>query len=191
MTTKTIAGTFRQAVGLSIGYSVVMILLGALAVALPFATGIGIAKLIAWLVIFGGFALVAYSFAAESAGSFLWRLLIGIVYVAGGTYLAVNPTLNLEALTLVLAGIFFAAGVLRIIFFFKARSLPGAGWILFDGIIALVLGFVVVRNWPSSSQWAIGTIVGVNLIVSGFTRLMWSVAARKSLKPAASAATPG
>src|SRR5262249_9258156 len=127
MTTKTITGTFRQAAGLSIGYSVVMILLGALAVALPFATGIGIAKLIAWLVIFGGFALVAYSFAAESAGSFLWRLLIGIVYVAGGTYLAVNPTLNLEALTLVLAGIFFAAGVMRVFFFFYGRLLTGAG----------------------------------------------------------------
>jgi len=185
MTTKTVAGTFRQVAGLSIGYSVVMILLGCLAVALPFSTGIGIAKLVAWLVIFGGFALVAFSFAAESAGSFLWRLLLGIVYVAGGTYLAVNPTLSLESLTLVLAGIFFAAGALRIIFFFKARSLPGAGWILFDGIMALVLGFLVARNFPSSSQWAIGTIVGVNLIVSGFTRLMWSVAARKALKAAA------
>ena len=185
MTTTTVVGTFKQATGLSIGYSVLMILLGCVAVALPLSTGIGIATLVAWIVILAGFAHLAYAFSAESASTFLWRLLIGIAYVAGGIYLAVHPTLGLESLTLVLAGIFVAEGVLRIVFFFQVRSVPGAGWILFDGIITLVLGFLVVRNWPSSSQWAIGTIVGVNLVVSGFTRLMWSVAARKAVHAAA------
>jgi len=185
MTTQSVTGAFKQAAGLSIGFSVLMILLGAFAVALPLATGIGVAMLVAWIIIFGGFAHLAYAFAAESAGTFLWRLLIGIAYVVGGFYLAFNPTLSLVSLTLVLAGIFFAEGVLRIIFFFQTRPLPGAGWILFDGIMTLVLGFLVIRNWPDSSQWAIGTIVGVNLIVSGFTRLMFSVAARKVLKAAA------
>lgn len=185
MTTQTVTGTFKQAAGLSIGYSVLMILLGSFAVAAPLATGIGVAILVAWTMIFGGFAHLAYAFAAESAGAFLWRLLIGIAYVVGGFYLAIHPTLSLVSLTLVLAGIFFAEGVLRIIFFFQARSVPGAGWTLFNGIMTLVLGFLVMRNWPASSGWAIGTIVGVNLIVSGFARLMYSVAARKALKAAA------
>src|SRR6266851_6716243 len=159
-----------------------MIVLGVLAVAVPQATGVGVAMVVAWITIFGGLAHLAYAFAAESAGTVLWRLLIGVVYIAGGIYLAANPGLSLLALTLVLAGIFFAEGVMRIVFFFQTRPLPGAGWVLFDGIMTLVLGFLVMRNWPDSSQWAIGTIVGVNLIVSGFTRLMLSVAARKALK---------
>jgi uncharacterized membrane protein HdeD (DUF308 family) len=184
MTTSSVAGAFRQVAGVSIGFSVLMIVLGTFAVALPLATGIGVAILVAWTMIFGGFAHLAYAFAAEGAGSFFWRLLIGIAYIVGGFYLAFHPALSLVSLTLVLAAIFFAEGVMRIVFFFQVRSLPGAGWILFDGVITVVLGFLVARDWPSSSSWAIGTIVGVNLLVSGFTRLMYSVAARRVLKEA-------
>lgn len=180
-TTQSVAGAFKQAAGLSIGFAVLMIVLGVLAVALPQATGVGVAMLVAWVTIFGGLAHLAYAFAAESAGTVLWRLLIGVVYIAGGIYLAANPGLSLQALTLVLAGIFFAEGVMRIVFFFQTRPLPGSGWILVDGLLTVLLGFLIARDWPASSSWAIGTIVGVNLCVSGITRLMFSVMARRAL----------
>jgi uncharacterized membrane protein HdeD (DUF308 family) len=82
----------------------------------------------------------------------------------------------------VVAAVFLAEGVLELVVFFQFRALPGSGWILFDGIVTLLLAYVIWRPWPSSSTWAIGTIVGVNLIVSGFTRLMYSMAARKTIK---------
>jgi uncharacterized membrane protein HdeD (DUF308 family) len=185
MTTPSIARPFKQATGLSIGTAVLMILLGILAIALPQATGIGVTYLVSYTIIFGGLAHLAYAFAAERAGTFFWRLLIGIVYVAGGVYLALNPGLSLESLTLVLAVIFFVQGLLRIVFFFQERSLPGVGWVLFDGVMTVLLGFLIMRSWPQSSQWAIGTIVGANLCVSGATRLMLSVSARKALNVAA------
>jgi uncharacterized membrane protein HdeD (DUF308 family) len=65
--------------------------------------------------------------------------------------------------------------------FFQFRSLPGSGWVLFDGIATLLLGFMIVYPWPSSSAWALGTLVGINLLISGFTRLLFSVEARKAL----------
>jgi uncharacterized membrane protein HdeD (DUF308 family) len=68
--------------------------------------------------------------------------------------------------------------------FFQVRGVEGAGWILFDAVVTLVLAYVIWRPWPASSSWAIGTLVGVNLVISGFTRLMYSVAARKTLKAA-------
>jgi uncharacterized membrane protein HdeD (DUF308 family) len=71
------------------------------------------------------------------------------------------------------------------IVFFQFRSLPGAGWVLVDGIVTLILGFLIAYPWPLSSAWAIGTLVGVNLLVSGFTRLMYSGAARRELKATA------
>jgi len=77
MTTQSVAGAFKQAAGLSIGYAVLMIVLGVLAVAVPQATGVGVAMVVAWITIFGGLAHLAYAFAAESAGTVLWRLLIG------------------------------------------------------------------------------------------------------------------
>jgi uncharacterized membrane protein HdeD (DUF308 family) len=167
---------------MSIGWAILMIVLGFLAVALPLATGIGVAIMVGWIIVFSGFAYLAYAFAAQGAGAFLWRMLIGIAYVVGGLYLVIHPGLALQSLTLVVAAILFAEGVLQMIVFFQFRSLPGSGWILFDSIMTLLLGFMIAYPWPLSSAWAIGTLVGVNLLVSGFTRLMYSTAARKELK---------
>jgi uncharacterized membrane protein HdeD (DUF308 family) len=173
---------FKEATGLSIGWSLVMVALGILAVVLPTAAGIGVSVVVAWVIILTGLAYLAYAFAATGAGSFLWRMLIGIVYVAGGGYLAFHPAIAVESLTLVVATIFLLEGVLEIAAFFQLRGLSGSGWILFDGIVALALAYLIWRPWPSSSTWAIGTIVGVNLIVSGVTGLMYSVAVRKAVK---------
>ena len=182
MTGQSTTDIFKVATRLAFGWAVVMIVLGFLAVFLPFATGIGVSVLVSWIIVFSGFTYLAYAFAARGAGSFLWRMLVGIVYVVGGVYLAFHPRLALESLTLVVAAIFFAESVLEIVLFFQFRALSGSGWILFDGIVTLLLAFLILRPWPSSSVWAIGILLGVNLIVSGFTRLMLMVAARKALK---------
>jgi uncharacterized membrane protein HdeD (DUF308 family) len=82
----------------------------------------------------------------------------------------------------VLAAIFLVEGVLEIVAFFQFRALPGSGLILFDGVVTLLLAYLIWRPWPSSSTWAIGILLGINLIVSGITGLMFSLAARKALK---------
>ncbi len=172
----------KEVTGITTGLGVLMIVLGVLAVALPLATGIGISILVGCIVVISGFAYLAYAFAARGAGSFIWRMLIGIVYVIGGFYLVFHPGLALTSLTLLLAAFFVAEGVMEMIVFFRFRSLPGSGWVLFNGIATLLLGFLIGYPWPFSSAWAIGTIVGINFIVSGVTWLMYSVAARKALK---------
>src|SRR6266851_546638 len=95
MTTHAVGGSFKQVAGLSIGIAILMVALGVLAIAIPQATGIGVVFLVSCITIFSGLAHLAYAFAAECAGTFLWRLLIGIVYVVGGIYLAFNPGLSL------------------------------------------------------------------------------------------------
>jgi uncharacterized membrane protein HdeD (DUF308 family) len=185
MKEQSTTDVFKKVTGMSIGSAVLMIVMGFLAITLPLATGIGISILVGWIVVFGGFTYVAYAFSAEGAGAFFWRMLIGIVYVVGGFYLVFHPGLALASLTLVLAAILVAEGVLQMIVFFQFRSLPGSGWVLFDSIVTLLLGFLIGYPWPFSSAWAIGTLVGINLLVSGFTRLLYSVAARKELKATA------
>ena len=91
MSTQSITGTLKEATGMSIGMAVIMIVLGFLAVFLPFATGIGISILVGWIIVFSGFAYLAYAFAAQGAGAFLWRTLVGVAYVIGGLYLAFHP----------------------------------------------------------------------------------------------------
>ena len=182
MNAQSTTNIFKQAAGASIGWGIVMILLGVLALFLPLATGIGVSIAVAWIIVFGGIAYVASAFAARGAGSFLWRLLIGAVYILGGLYLAFNPGLALASLTLAMAVMFFMEGVLETVMFFQFRTLPGSGWFLFDGLVTLFLAYLIWRPWPGSSIWAIGTILGINLITSGFTRLMYSVAARRTLE---------
>jgi len=185
MNGQSTTSVFTEATGLSIGWAIVMIVLGVVAILMPYSTGIGVSVFVGWIIAFGGIAYLAYAFAAPGPGAFLWRMLVGVVYVVGGGYLAFHPGIALQSLTLVVAAIFFIEGVMEMVVFFQFRPLAGSGWILFDSIVTLVLAYVIWRPFPSSASWAIGTLLGVNLIVSGFTRLMYSVEVRKSLKAVA------
>jgi uncharacterized membrane protein HdeD (DUF308 family) len=174
MSTENLSGSLKRYNGLSIASSVLMVAVGILAIALPLMAGIGISIFVSWLIFFTGFAHLVYAFAARGVGGFLWRVLLGIVYIAGGLYLAFHPRLSLLSLTLVLAFILFAEGLMQILAYFSLRALPGARWILFDGIITLLLGLMIGFSWPSASAWAIGTLVGINFLLSGLTRLAHS-----------------
>jgi uncharacterized membrane protein HdeD (DUF308 family) len=69
---------------------------------------------------------------------------------------------------------------LDLILFFKMRPIGGSSWVLVDGIVTLLLGLMIYMQWPSSAAWAIGTLVGVSMIVSGITRVMLSLAVRRA-----------
>jgi len=87
----------------------------------------------------------------------------------------------LAALTLVLAIYLFVEAVLELILSFRLRPLPGSNWLLFDGIITLVLAILIWRSWPSSTEWVIGVLVGFSMLFSGVSRLSLSLAARRLL----------
>jgi uncharacterized membrane protein HdeD (DUF308 family) len=84
------------------------------------------------------------------------------------------------SLTLLLASLFVIEGVLNIVLFVKMRPSHGSSWLLVDGIITLLLGLLIYMQWPSSSAWAIGTLVGISMIFSGVARVMMSMAVRKA-----------
>jgi len=90
-----------------------------------------------------------------------------------------NPLVGLASLTLALAVYLSVEGVLEFILSFRLRPLPGSGWLLFDGIITLILAIMIWKTWPSSSEWVIGTLVGISMLFSGISRLMLSLAARR------------
>ena len=184
-TTKS-SSIFKDAVGISIGWSIVMIVLGFAAVLLPLAAGIGVSIVVSWIIAFGGVAYLVYAFAAAGIGAFLWRMLIGAIYVFGGGYLAFHPGLALESLTLVVAVIFFLEGIMEIVVFYQLRAMSGSGWILSDALVTLLLAYLIWRPWPFGSLWAVGTLVGINLIFRGVTWLMYSSSALRTLKAMAS-----
>ena len=165
--------------GGSIAWAILLIIFGFLAIALPFATSWGVVVVLAWLIIFSGGFQFVHAFQSQGVGHILWKLLVAILYLIVGIYLLLNPLLGVATLTLMLAIFFVLEGIFDLVAYFRGRHLPGSGWILFDGIVTLILGILVWRQWPSSSLWVIGTLVGISMIFTGMARLMLSLAARK------------
>ena len=180
MAQHTSSDVVRQASTWSIVWGVLLIIFGMLAVGSPFVAAVAVNVVIAWLIVLAGVVHLILAFHAHGAGSLLWKLLVGVAYLCFGTYLIMHPVLGVASLTLVLASLFLVEGIFDIALFFKMRSMRGSSWVLIDGIITLVLGLMIYLQWPSSSAWAIGTLVGVSMIISGVTRVLLSLAVRKT-----------
>lgn len=168
----------RQASTWSIVWGVCLIILGAFAVAAPMLAAVAVNAVISWLIVLAGVVHVIIAFHSHRAGSLIWRLLVGLAYVAFGLYLIAHPLIGVASLTLVLGSLFLVEGILNIALYFQVRSMDRSSWFLLDGIVTLLLGVLIYAQWPSSSAWAIGTLVGVSMIMSGVTRVMLSLAVR-------------
>jgi uncharacterized membrane protein HdeD (DUF308 family) len=179
-TTNAITGDVRKAATWSIVLSVLMIASGALAMLSPALAGVAVTVLFGWLLILSGLLHVAYAWRAGRAGAIVWEILLGVLYGGIGVYMLAHPLVGLESLTLALAFYLVLEGVLEFVLSFQLRPLPGSGWLLFDGIVTLILAAMIGSAWPISSVWAIGTLVGVSMVSSGITRLMISIAVRQA-----------
>jgi uncharacterized membrane protein HdeD (DUF308 family) len=170
----------RNASSVSILWGALLIVLGMVALASPLLAAVAVNVMVAWLLVLAGVAHVMLAFRAHGAGSMIWKLLVGIAYLGFGGYLFVRPVVGVASLTLVLASLFLLEGILNIVLYVKMRPMHGSSWVLVDGIVTLALGLMIYMQWPSSSAWAIGTLVGVSLIFSGVARVMMSLAVRKA-----------
>ena len=178
MNAETTVGSVRKASGWSMLWGILMVICGILAISLPLASSIGIVIVLAWVILFAGIAHLFFAFQSHSIGGVLWQVLLAILYGIAGVYMLMNPLLGVLTLTLILAVFFLFEGILEIVLYFRIRRVPFAGWVLFDGIITLILGALIWAQWPSSAVWAIGTLVGISLIFSGISRFMLSLAVR-------------
>jgi uncharacterized membrane protein HdeD (DUF308 family) len=169
----------RRFSGWLIVAAILFIVLGAFAIIEPAVAGLGVALLVGWLLIFGGISHFVSAFDGGGAKRVIFQILAGLVFAIGGYYLVTHPLLALGTLTLLLAAVILAAGVCEIITYFRLKSEQASGWMLFNGIVALLLGGMIWLQWPSSSVWAIGTLVGVNLLLTGITRLMVGLTGRR------------
>lgn len=168
----------RRFTGWYIVAAILFIVLGVFAIVEPFMAGLGIALLVGWLLLFGGVAHFVSAFHGGGGRRVTFHVLAGIVFVVGGLYFLTHPLLGLGSLTLLLASVILVAGIFEIVTYFRQRGAPGSGWVLFNGIVAVLLGGLIWFHWPSSSVWAIGTLVGINLLMTGVTRLMLGAAGR-------------
>ena len=166
----------------SILWPVIMIVVGLLALSLPMASSIGVARLLGWLmVIDAGFQLI-HSFRSKGVGHVVWKVLVAAIYLVAGIYFVMHPFLAVAVVTLALAIFFLVEGLVNVFSFFATRKAGASFWILGNGIISIILAAMIWRHWPTGSLWVLGVLVGVGLLMTGISRLMIALAIRRYAK---------
>jgi uncharacterized membrane protein HdeD (DUF308 family) len=163
--------TYRRSTVWSVVLGVLLLIAGLLAIALPPIAGFAASIFFGWLVLFAGVAHLVYAWSERSTGAVVWQILIGIVYVITALYMLVLPVAGVVALTLVLGSYIAVSGIFELVVFSRLRVKRGAIWFLINGIASLLLAGLILFHWPSSSLWAVGTLVGISLMLSGIARL--------------------
>jgi uncharacterized membrane protein HdeD (DUF308 family) len=148
---------------------VIAIVLGCIAILVPAVAAVGTAIFIGWLLLIVGAVLVAAAFSAHSIGTVLLRMVWAILTVIVGLWLIVEPHNGTLTLTFVLGVYFLFMGLTRITVAFLGRGNPNAGLVGLSGVAGLLIGILILAKFPSSADWAIGLLVGIDLIFAGWT----------------------
>jgi len=169
----------RGGTGWTMVWGIVLLICGIAAIALPWASGIGVVIVIGWVLLFSAVSHLIFAFHTHSVGGVLWQILLALIYGVAGVFMLMNPLAGLVTLTLVLAIFLLIEAALETALYFQLRRGINAGWILFDAIVTLILAILIWSQWPSSALWFIGTIIGISLIFSGVSRLSLASAMRR------------
>lgn len=164
---------------------VLIALLGIVAILSPFVSGIALTLVFGALLVVGAVFQTASAFAARGWSGFVFGVLLAALYALAGIVLLANPTLGLVTLTLLLGMYFLVEGVIELLLGLRVRANPNWGWMLFSGIVSLLLSSLILLEFPSSAQWAVGLLFGVNLLTSGIATASLAMAARPERTPSA------
>lgn len=151
-------------------YGVIAIILGMLAMLAPGLTGVSIAMLLGGLVVISGIVRMIWAFQSGSLGRGLWMFVIGVLTLLCGIALLADPLFASGMLTILLAVYFVIDGISEIAAGF-GRMGDGGGWLLFGGIVSVLLGVMIWAQYPLSGAWAMGTLLGIKLFFVGLTMI--------------------
>jgi uncharacterized membrane protein HdeD (DUF308 family) len=148
---------------------VVLLVLGLTAIVIPPLATLAVTILLGWLFLVSGVMGLITTFWMRQAPGFWWALVSAVLGIAVGAMLLVLPVSGAFSLTIVLVAFFIIEGVASIMFALDhKRELSGRwGWMLVSGIVDLVLGAMILAGLPSTAAWAIGLLVGINMVFGG------------------------
>lgn len=159
-------------------FGILTIVLGVLAMGAPMMTGMTVSIMVGFLMIAAGVFRTLFAFSAQSWGKGVLAFVLGVLTILAGVWLLARPLQGVLTLTLILAAYFVVDGIFEIIEAFQLKPLQGWGWMLFGGIVSLLLGWMIWRQWPVSGAWAIGILVGIKLIFAGSSMFFIGMAGR-------------
>ena len=177
---EAFSNTLREHWKLFLGEGIVLLVLGLIAVALPMLATIGFTIVLGWLFLFSGLIGLATTFMMRGAPGFWWALLSALIGIGAGVVLLMSPVSGAVSLTLVLIAFFVVEGVATIMYAVahRAQLADRSGWMIFSGVVDLILAVMILAGLPSSATWAIGLLVGINMIFGGGAMIGMALAAK-------------
>jgi uncharacterized membrane protein HdeD (DUF308 family) len=174
--------------GLYLGEGIVLILLGLAAIIFPFIAGIVATVFLGWLFLIAGIVGLVSTFRGRQVPGFGWSLLSALVALMAGTVLLWNPLQSLVTLpsglvilTYVLIAYFIVDGTLMIILAIAHRRELSSKWewLLVNGVIDLILAGIIISGLPGTLVWALGLLVGIDMVFGGASLITIALEARK------------
>jgi uncharacterized membrane protein HdeD (DUF308 family) len=163
-----------------IATGILSLITGVVALAVPAAASVATSIFIGWVLLFAGVVMVVHAFSRRSTGDTALAFVNGLLTLLVGLYIVIFPLSGTVTLTFLLALWFFAIGVLEVYAAIRARGEPMAAIFGFSGALSGLLGALIVAELPSSAGWAIGLLVGINLILFGVRALILASLLRRA-----------
>lgn len=158
--------------GWSVAWGIALIVIGILALLMPGVAALATVFMLAWLLIFAGIVELIHAFQTRRRSGFGWKLAAAVITLILGLCILLFPVAGIATLALWIGAFIFAGGIVRLILAFRVRPAKGWGWVLLDGLLAIVIGGLIAWGWPASSIAFIGLLTGFWLLFSGVWRIM-------------------
>jgi uncharacterized membrane protein HdeD (DUF308 family) len=177
---RALSGAIRAHWGLFLAEGIILVLLGIAAIVLPPIATLAFEIIIGWLFLISGVVGLITTFWMRQAPGFWWALLSAVIGIAAGIVLLLWPVSGIVSLTLVLIVFFVIEGIASIMYAIEHRSqLSGRwGWMLASGIVDLILAGIIFAGLPGTAAWALGLLVGINMLFGGTAMIGMALAAK-------------
>ena len=161
---------------------ILLAVLGIAALILPPLASLAVAIVLGWMFLISGIGGLIVTYWARSSPGFWWSLISAALAVLAGMLLLARPMQAVLTLTIVLGAYFLAEGVTTIMYALEHRRELSSrwSWLLISGLVDIAIAFMVITGLPSSAEWAIGVLVGINLLFGGASLIGMALAARNS-----------
>ena len=177
---SALAGAIHEHWALFLIEGIILVILGLAAIALPPLAPLAFTIIIGWVFLISGVVGLFTTFWARHVPGFWWSLISAIIGIAAGVVLLLWPITGTLSLTLVLIAFFVIEGIVSIMYAIEHRNqLTGRwGWMLVSGIIDLILAGIIFAGLPGTALWALGLLVGINMLFGGAALIAMALAAR-------------
>jgi uncharacterized membrane protein HdeD (DUF308 family) len=160
---------------------ILLVVLGLAAMIAPLIAGIAFTIFLGWMFLVSGVAGLAMTFWARQMPGFWWSLISAALAVGAGIVLLARPAQGVLTLTIVLGAYFLAEGIASIMYALEHRRELSErwSWMLFSGLLDILIAAMIIAGLPGSAEWAIGLLIGINLVFGGASLVGMALAARK------------